>query len=206
LRREAALVVPWLADAVPFAAGPADLAAFAAAGRLLGRLHAVDEALGRRLPFRASAEPELAAMDGQLAALVESKHLPVELAARARAAVRRATRGPVLHGLTHGDFTAENLLVDAGGALRPVDNEGLGLGSLDLDLARTWLRWPMRAPAWRAFLDGYRDASGRPVDDEALHPWRLRTLVLSAWYRAEYGLPGLAEPLDRLRALAEPCS
>jgi aminoglycoside phosphotransferase (APT) family kinase protein len=142
-------------------------------------------------------------MDAQLGALVESKRIGLELATRVARVVRERAPARALHGFAHGDFAAENLLVDAQGRLRAVDNEALHVGILDHDLARTCWRWPLPPASWRTFLEAHRGESGRTADPFALHGWKLRTLVLSAWYRDGYGLAGVEEPLAKLRTLLD---
>jgi aminoglycoside phosphotransferase (APT) family kinase protein len=103
--------------------------------------------------------------------------------------------------VTHGDFCAENLVFDTEGRLRVVDNESLGVGILALDLARVWARWPMAEAAWHEFLTAYRDGGGLPTQEADLRPWKLRTLVRSAWYRLCYGLSGTERALAELENL-----
>src|SRR5690606_4751555 len=53
--------------------------------------------------------------------------------------------------LIHLDFCTENMVVDAHGALRVIDNEQLEIAAAGLDLARTFCRWPMPDAAWERF-------------------------------------------------------
>lgn len=176
----------------------------AEAGALLGRVHTTPPP-----PDAAVAEPGAApdahgdALRADLDFLASAGLL--DPAARARlenaAAAARPEQAEV--GLVHGDFCAENLLVDARGQLRVVDNEALGVGPLDLDLARTAYRWPLDGREGRAFLDGY--AAYRDPDAGAAHApfWRIRVLAKSARLRASGGWDRADVPLVALRALAE---
>jgi len=200
LRRDAALVVEWI-EGAPLASDPVPLADLREAARLLAAIHAVASFDGERLPAARSAGAELCALREQLDVLVDAGALAAgeaeALAARAEARwPARAVRG-----VAHGDFSGENLVVDARGRIRVVDNEALHVGPLDLDLARTWSRWALPDAAWRAFLAAYASEASRDVDEAALEIWKLRSLVQSAWYRTRYELPGVDAAVTRLRAL-----
>ena len=104
-------------------------------------------------------------------------------------------------GIIHGDFCAENLIVEQGGRLFVVDNETLQVEALDYDLARTWYRWPMRCDEWRDYRKAYceqRDSA----DFEAHFPyWAVLVLAESALWHLARGTAGSAVPLQALRAL-----
>src|SRR5262249_22436548 len=52
--------------------------------------------------------------------------------------VRHLAPAAATTGITHNDLCGENLVVDASGTLRIVDNENVAPGFVDFDLARTW--------------------------------------------------------------------
>lgn len=201
-RRARCLVLEWIPGRLlsdePEAAGWID-----AAGALLGRMHRTCPE-GAALPAARPATAELDRCDSQLAALVAAKRLTrPEADALAGAIVRNTPERPT-HGIVHGDFAPENLVIDAAGALHAIDNEVVRIGILDLDLARTWSRWPMPGRSWVSFLAAYAAASGRSCDDDALVGWKLRTLVVSAWYRSAFRLRGTDAAVARLLDFARP--
>jgi aminoglycoside phosphotransferase (APT) family kinase protein len=202
LRRGRLLVDEWI-EGRGLAEAGATRERVAEAGALLGRVHATmpppDTLVAEPGP---APEAHDAALQADLAFLASSGLLepaPAKRLGRAAAAHRPEQ---VEMGLVHGDFCAENLLVDAPGGLRVVDNEALAVGPLDLDLARTAYRWPMDEPERDAFLGGYarhRDpAAGR---DHAPF-WRIRVLAKSARLRANGGWRRAELPLLALRALS----
>lgn len=87
----------------------------------------------------------------------------------------RATRGVV-----HGDLCAHNLVVTADGRVVSIDNERVRIDFLDLDLARTWLRWPMSTREHARFERRYA-SWGRPVPEGSeAASWRVCAAVKSA--------------------------
>jgi hypothetical protein len=192
-------VEAWV-EGTPVSALPPSAERLAQAADLLGSLHARRAADGRpgtlwstRL-FRASTERRLAGLEarGLLA--------PGEVAA-ALTAVGRLAPEVAEVGLTHNDFCAENLVAEAGGRLVAVDNEGLRRGFLDYDLARTWYRWPMPEPDWRAFSTRYASWRLHPIDVQPLHFWRIAAVAKSAALRAQHRAADAHLPIERLRLL-----
>lgn len=200
-RRGRALVVEWV-EGRAFADAPATRQAIGSAGRLLGGIHRTAPSRGRPLPAPGSAVRELERCDAQLSELADAERLSRTEAAAISDAIRGTTPPRPLHGIVHGDFAPENLVVDAGGALRAIDNEAVRVGVLDLDLARVWTRWPLPRRHWEVFLDAYGSAFGRRVADRDLAGWKLRARVLSAWYRVSFGRAGAEAAVGRLRELA----
>ena len=88
--------------------------------------------------------------------------------------------------------------------MRSVDNEALGLGFFDHDLARSWYRWPLPSEGWRAFAGHYRAATGART--EASAPtwafWRVLVVTGSAHLRRIRIGHAYETALDRLRELA----
>ena len=154
------------------------------AAALLARLHTVSSLPGRRV----RAHRSVTGVRERTA-----RHLDVLTAIgvvdrRDRRTVDRVLRGlppTALRGLTHGDFCGENLVL-TGPGLVCIDNEAVGLGFLDEDIARTWSRWPMPAWAWSRFRAAVACATGRPVDPVADRAWQAVAAVRGAhrWTRA----------------------
>ena len=105
-------------------------------------------------------------------------------------------RAPV--GVVHTDVCAENLVEDPAGRIHAIDNDGMQLGFLDHDLARTWYLWPMPAPSWRLLEERYQ--TWRPPDDRVRF-WRCEATLKAAYLRLTRG-GGLERPLARLAELA----
>jgi len=202
LLRAEALAVEWL-DGTPLREGPGHADRIEEAARLLGRIHATPAFDGLALPVLRPTAAELLGMEAELAILVGEGRLAVDTAASLAAAARERDPGRALHGIVHGDFCAENFVIDGDGRLLVIDNEGLEVGLLARDLARVWSRWPMPATAWDRFLAAYRSAGGIRTEGEDLVVWKIRTLVRSAWYRVTYRLAGDDDALAKLRSLLE---
>jgi ribonucleoside-diphosphate reductase alpha chain len=81
-----------------------------------------------------------------------------------------------------------------------VDNELLDVGSLDMDLARTWYLWPMSAAAQTRFLRGYEQ--WRSPRTFLLYEvfWAVHTLACAAAYlqRSRQPVGELPRALERL--------
>lgn len=202
LLREEVLAVEWL-DGTPLREGPGHPDRIEEAARLLGRIHAMPGFDGLVLPVLRATEPELLGLREELAILVRDERLEADTGQRLMTAAHERDPGRALYGIVHGDFCAENFVIDGDSRLRVVDNEGLEVGPLALDLARVWSRWPMPAAAWDRFLEAYRSAGGVHAAGEDLFVWKIRTLVRSAWYRVTHRLAGDADALAKLRSLLE---
>jgi hypothetical protein len=164
-------------------------------------LHAT-RAVGRlRLPVSRRVRPLLRRADRHLARLV------------AAGAVRDAERDIITRslarfapehawaGVTHDDFCAENLVENPFGRVLAVDNEHMGIGFLEFDLARTWYRWPMSVEAWERFQDRYSSWRG-PVDRENAPFWRLAAVLSGAYVRLlRLGGARIEAALGKLREL-----
>jgi hypothetical protein len=170
-----------------------------AAADLLGRLHAVESLPDHRLRARRSTIALLARFDRHLADLTDAGLLRPHEEQRLAAVAHRDLPGVSIRGLTHGDFCATNLLATGEDELVCIDNEAIGRGFLDEDLARTWCRWPMPAWAWTRFRARYgtwgRDAADPPVD----RAWRAVSATRNAhrWRRARATTTDL--PVQALR-------
>jgi aminoglycoside phosphotransferase len=102
-------------------------------------------------------------------------------------------------GFMHGDFCAENIVMDTGQTLRVIDNGSLSTGPLEEDLGRTFSRWPMDDRQKAAFLAGYsrhRDPAPFLIHSDF---WIVGALAHSAVVRARTdaeGAEALALQLD----------
>ncbi len=140
---------------------------------------------------RLEAAAEILARSGMLA------HKAGELISQARMHLPRA----VARGIGHGDFCAQNLIVQQPDRIYVIDNETLGVDALDWDLARTWYRWPMRPDQWVAYGEGYSQHRGL-ADFQAHFPyWSVLVLLESAVWHVAKGTGAASIPLRRLLAL-----
>ncbi len=196
------LLVDWL-DGTPLGAGDREPERVEQAASLLARIHATPTFDGLALPVDRETAAERLEMTQELAALERAGRLDADTLESLTAAAREHDPGRAASGIVHGDFCAENFVIDGGGQLRVVDNEGIELGHFARDLARVWSRWPLPETSWRRFLAAYRASGGQRVEDADLAFWKLRSLVRSAWYRVSYRLAGDEAALARLRSQAE---
>jgi predicted glycosyltransferase len=201
-RRGDALLLEWIdgtpLDALPVV--PADV--LRGAGELLGALHRLDADGWSDGPLPGPADA-FARLERDLAALASAQALDAERVRRVleSAAAQRPRRASV--GFVHRDFCAENLALAAPGGLVSIDNASLDLGPHDLDLARTWVRWPLSREERAHFAGGYEKHRG--LDDFLAHFafWASCSLVHTAAKRLRLRAPDAREPLERLeRVLA----
>jgi len=143
----------------------------------------------------------LARAERQLGKLAAAGLLAPALAAELARALRHSAPPRAATGVTHHDFCAENLVEDAGSRVIAVDNEGLRLGFLDFDLARTWSRWPMPEEDWNAFLARYASWREEPPDPTAAPFWRIAAILKSAHLRTSRATARADVPLRRLEEL-----
>jgi hypothetical protein len=175
---------------------PADLAR--RCGSLLGSLHGVDSALAG---MPGSDTSEIAAKIERTAALVRhSEAGTADLLRRAVDAAERARPPASSVGLVHQDFCAENLVLSRGRGPISIDDAALTVAPHDLDLGRTWYRWPMTRDERRQLAAGY--AEHRPLGPVLAHFefWAVAALLGSMSSRLKSRL-SLDVPLARLAAL-----
>jgi aminoglycoside phosphotransferase (APT) family kinase protein len=171
-------------------------------GRLLGTLHRVDAAAleardpaGAPLPRSADALQKLE-QDAQ--ALREARALDPALLGRALGAALASRPSQPALGIIHKDFCAANLVLDASGAPVCIDNDGFSLGPFDLDLARTWYRWPMDRASRSHFADGYQESRSLAGLLAHFDFWAICVLFGSAAWRLRMRVDGVSEPIARL--------
>lgn len=168
------------------------------AGALLGRLHT--RPLAADTATTTSTAPWREGVESDLALLEAAAALPAAVVSRLLEIVRLEDPGSEPAARIHLDFCADNMILDAQGALRVIDNEQLTVDSTGLDLARTFCHWPMPDPAWERFGAGYRSAA--PAVPRAGAFWRIVAAALGARLYLQRGLPLPERPLELLRQCA----
>jgi hypothetical protein len=190
------LLEEWI-DGAPLSASDAEGRA-EEAGALLGRLHAC--ALDVDTPTTLSTSERTSQAISNLEILCNAGQLTPREAAALRAEIARRDPGTTGTVLIHLDFCAENMLIDARGHLRVIDNELLTIAPAGFDLGRTFDRWPMSNPAWARFCRGYR--SSAPAEPEAVGFWKILAALLGARVRYERSPARLDASLALLRRFA----
>lgn len=181
-------------------------------GAQLAVLHATEVPVRRAAPAAALCEqPRRVA--GLLAQVEPAwKPLLARLVDRLESGRDGLEREPAV--TLHGDLHARNIMVD-GPRLTFIDLDAAQRGPAVIELgawvADALLRGllgglaPRRsAPAWRAFLAGHAQASGRAVDESLLAWSTAHSLLCQRAYRCVANLkPGRFEAVPRLLALAD---
>lgn len=187
--RGAAMLEEWV-DGEVLDAAATTLDQARASGRMLGQLHACTPPIG----VLRDGEIDRGAtwmrrIREHLGVLLDAKAVTPDLAAAIDACAAAHTPTEVRTGIVHRDLCPDNIVVDAGGALRWVDAGTLTVGAIDEDLCRVWYRWPMLAAHREAFIEGYAEAG--PGDATMLRRpsefWLIVVLCGSARYRLAGG-------------------
>jgi len=190
----AAIVEEWIAG-TPLDELGADGSHTAAAGLVLGRLHAArghGEESAATTPFCEAALADLQSCVSE-GVLDPDEHQGLV------ALVHASDPGRTALTLTHRDFCAENILVEESGTLRVVDNEWFAVGPPGFDLGRTRARWPMSADSWARFLAAYRTVSA--IDDLSLRFWSVAAAAWTLRLRLGREPASFEQPLCLLRSL-----
>ena len=173
-----------------------------AAGRLLGKLHA--QPIPPDCPYAAPADT------AQAGARIEQSLLKLKSADL----LGRDTADVILQVasdnqparasscIIHTDLCPDNLVLDAEGRLRSIDNESLQIGFSDLDLARSWYRWPLESNSGEAFLSGYTHHADPAAFRKHFAFWFTAVLLESIVYRLESPSGAWNTPLTRLNNFA----
>ncbi len=180
---------------------PSD-AQVAEAGALLAQLHARTALCGEALHAWRSTREWREQTELGLESLAASAALDPQAARGIGSALARLDPQRTLVGLVHSDFCGENMLIDGSGRLRVIDNERLRIDALGFDVARSWYRWALPAPAWEIFQSAY--AAAMPFSEPLanLGFWSLVVVVKSAELRLRIDPARAHVPLSRLRAMA----
>jgi hypothetical protein len=172
-------------------------------GQMLGALHTLRcEPLAGGTPTRPEEHFEKLVRNAQL--LLEARLLAEDLAGRALAAAEAKRPQHATLGIIHKDFCAENLVLDRRGALVCIDDASLSTGPHDLDLARSWYRWPLGEAELAHFAAGYEEQRSLAAFREHFLFWATCVLIGSAATRLRSLAPGAQVPLERLRRLHAP--
>ncbi len=171
-------VEQWI-EGVPLRPGDVSVEQAQVAGALLGRVHAITALPADLLAQVPGGNWYADSIDVHLQELVAAGVLATAPAARLHEAAMANQPGRLAIGLVHGDFCADNIVVDGEGDLFVVDNESLHLGALDYDLARCWVRWPMSESLRAAFAGGYRSVRGLEGFSRHATFWAIKALSQS---------------------------
>jgi hypothetical protein len=199
-RRGAALLEEWLDGASLGRATPAP-GFVGRCGALLGAIHATPADPARWGAGSVEPARHRAGLLWTLDGLVRDGVLPAATAAELQALADAHLPPAVAVGFVHRDFCGENLVRGPDGEPRVVDSGNVGIDAYDLDLARTWYRWPLTAAGRRAFDAGY--ARHRALAGYQAHfPfWAVSVLADATLFRVRARAPGWRAPLRRLERL-----
>ncbi len=103
-------------------------------------------------------------------------------------------------GLIHTDIHPRNMIMAEGGEIWIVDNEGLRLGAVDYDIARSWRQWPMSPRQRDVFSSAYGQLRAMDAFLEHQEFWAICTLVVTARIHGRHGRPvqGFLENLQHI--------
>ena len=106
------------------------------------------------------------------------------------------------HGVIHRDFHPRNMVMNNQGEIWIIDNEGLCLGALDFDVARSWRFWAMKGRQRDIFCRAYGKL--RSLDTFLAHQrfWSICTLVSTARTQVRFRQPS-QDPLSKLKRVAQ---
>jgi hypothetical protein len=201
-RRGEALLIEWI-EGRPLATVevvPAGI--LRRCGRMLGALHQAfaGYTIGGLAPHPDHFRERL---DRDVVLLSEAGWLDASLARRAVDVVAAHRPPEATSGIIHKDFCAANVVIRSDGAPVCVDNANLAIGPHDLDLARTWYRWPMTSGDRRHFAAGYEEHASLAPRLRHFPFWATCVLARSAAIRLRSQAPGGAAPLERLSTLLD---
>jgi hypothetical protein len=199
LRHGRVLVEPWV-DGTPLAGGPLPDAHVEAAAAVLAGIHATEEIAGRRVRGETTTRAWLDTTAGWLEYLVARGALTAAAAETLRETQRRTDPGTTSSGVIHGDFCAENMVVDRSGRLVVIDNEDCRVDALDYDLGLVWYRSGAEDASFARFAGAYARTSGRTLPPSRF--WMIAALTKGARYRVELFPDGAAPVVARLERLA----
>jgi hypothetical protein len=136
--------------------------------------------------------------------LQEAHLLEPGLARRALDAAEANRPKEATLGIIHKDFCGENLVVGPDDSIVCIDDASLSVGPHDLDLARTWYRWPLLRRDLAHFVGAYQEHRSFAEFLRHFRFWATCVLVGSAATRVRSRAPGVHEPIERLKRLHAP--
>ena len=178
---------------------PADASSAERAGELLGACHAalpveiVPARDARLAGFREDAR-------GWIEAIHAAGHVTAARAQRIAAELEARAADGARWGLYHGDFSPENLVVDAS-RVRCVDNTTVRPHLLEIDAGFSVNRWPLRGAVRERFFAGYRRRGDPSLFLASEGFWRLGAALRSAAYRVRERTGDVELPLREIDAL-----
>lgn len=199
LRHGRVFVEPWV-EGTPLSAGAVAEAQIAAAATLLAQVHAVEEVAGLKVRSERATTEWLERTSARLELLAARGAITEDCFQTLHGAQRRSDAGTARVGVIHGDFCAENMVVDPAGDLFVIDNEDFALDALDYDLGLTWNRWPLPEPDFAFFLQTYARQARRTVGP--LTFWKIAAVAKSAAFRVQLFPEGAPAAIARLERLA----
>lgn len=180
------------------------LADFARAGRVLASLHATPVEHPRQWDGRRLAQDWHATLIERIERLRTIGMLTRRCRDRLLDSIATFVPRECRISLVHGDFCAENIVIDRDGEVCSVDSETLDVNAAEFDLARVWYRWPMRKLERAAFGEGYSEV-GRLDDFLAHFPfWATAALASAALYRIVQSAEGASRPIRMLHKISGP--
>jgi hypothetical protein len=179
----------------------ADDGVFERSGAILASLHSVGLPQDRRLAALSYIEASGARVIRGLTRLIRLNAITKAAGAAARELAMSRIPRDLVPALVHGDFCPDNMVVDASGRVRPIDNESVIVHVPEYDLARTWYRWPMSGPQRAAYEKGYGNSPAVARFRTHFEFWAILVLVESALFRLRVGIGAPEIPLERLRSL-----
>jgi thiamine kinase-like enzyme len=197
----AVLLEDWI-DGEELGGRPPSDAQLVEAGSLLAQLHATPIVAGCRVHDMRSTAAWREKADAGLLQILAAGEIDEENALLIRRALERLDPGLAVFGLAHTDLCGENMVVDRAGRLRVVDNERVGVDALGFDVARTWYRWALPAPAWERLRSTYAARAPFTEPLERFDFWSVVAVVHSAAIRLQKDRTRAHVPLDRLRRMA----
>ncbi len=199
-RRGDALLLEWVAGRSLASPGATSPDILRRCGRMLGALHRQHS--GSTLDGVASSPDDLLHKLQRNAELLrDAERIDAELARRALDAAEADRPAAVTFGIILKDFCAENIVLGDDGELVCIDDASLSVGPHDLDLARTWYRWPMDREALARFEAGYEEQRSLAEFRRHFRFWATYVLIGSAATRLRARAAGGLEPIARLRRL-----
>lgn len=125
----------------------------------------------------------------QLALLADQGHIDSQTAKTLFDRAMNIQATGLENGIIHTDFHPRNMVMKQDGEIWIIDNEDIGLGALDYDIARCWRQWPMTRAQRDAFCKAYSDFRSLNLFLEYQEFWSICTLVNSARIQLRHRQP-----------------